>query len=146
MNDPAHARKIRVQKQVLALIWPAAVLILLASVEVLLTVKDVDLFTAWVNAGGSGSFDQYLNMHLFVYLINILYPVSFALYTLWVLPRFGVTRYYKIVWIALGALSLFYRIVSFNLYSVFYYLCIIFYLILIFQLVKFKLNAKVTNP
>lgn len=127
------------QKLLAALLWPAALLVFLSSSEVLLTVKDADLFSAWVESGGT-TFDQYLLLNLFTYLFEILYPVAFSLYTIWALPRFGITRYYRIVWILLGVLSLFYKVVSFRWQSVYYYLNILLYFVLLFKLAVFKLK------
>ncbi|MDY5837067.1 MAG: hypothetical protein SPK23_08175 [Eubacteriales bacterium] len=124
------------QEKLLSLLIPAALLILLYAVEVLMLAKDSDLYAQWHALYPDLDFASYLNVHIFYFLAKILYPVALCLYTALTIKRYGTPKYFRSVWLLLGLAALFKQALEAKFSSLFYYLTLLCYLVLLWQLAR----------
>lgn len=121
------------------------ILILLHSVEVLMRVKDVDVYENWQKAvlasgvypeGITPSFSDYVGTELFRYFFRIAIPMAFGLYTFLTAKKLGVSALYLFVWTVTLFGGMAYTFFELNFSSLFYYLIIAGYLVLIITLLS----------
>lgn len=109
-----------------------ALLICISSLEVLMRVKDIDLFLAWQSQFSIGenslSSDEYAAFLLLRYVRELFIPLSFGLYTLFILKKAYSSRLSAFLWCLLLLGSFINEALKFEFYSVFYYIKIMAYL------------------
>lgn len=118
------------KKHLMVILAAAAVVILAASLDVLMQVKDLSRFEAWA-AGNVASdfqgpeasaFDAYVASRIFVYFMRILVPVMLGIYAYFAYSKIRINRLFVLVWtlIVLSG-ALIFLTLEMNLQSVFYY-------------------------
>lgn len=127
-------------KKLYILLITLSVLILALSIEVLMEVKDSTLFQQWFEEVQSQedfaisreeAFDTYVSGHILLYMLNLVIPLGFALHTYFAFKKERINSLFIYLWVIMLIGGMAFTLISWNFYSVFYYIRIMAYLVLI---------------
>jgi hypothetical protein len=122
------------KKHMLLILLSIASVILFASLEVMIKVKDLTLYETWANNTlgiSESSFDIYVTAQLSTYFTNIIIPMIFGVYTYFAYVKIRVNSLFVFMWSVLILGSFAYNISDLNFQSLFFYGYIIGYLVLL---------------
>jgi len=127
------------KKQLYGILVCCAVVIFAASLEVLFRVKDMALFEAWLDfqtASGldlpGTDFNTYVSLQLGAYFMQIVIPISYALYAYFAYTKIRINQLFVFIWAVLVLGSLAYSAVGSGFNSIFMYLYIPTHLALLY--------------
>ncbi len=127
-------------------------IIAFSSIEVLMRVKDGNLFEAWQQAvissgdydtGFTPGMDEYVGVEMFKYIFKIIIPMGFGLLTFLTYKKLRLNRLFVFIWSVLLLGGLAYTFFELNFASIFYYLIIAGYLVLIVTVLS--LSNEISN-
>lgn len=116
---------------------PLGILILLLSLEVMIQVKDIDLFNIWMNnlpdegLTEQELFNIYVSGHLSMYFVKIIIPMGLSIHAYFSYTKIRINYLFVFIWTVLLVGSLAYALMDFRVDSVFTYLYLIIYAIVI---------------
>ena len=128
------------EKKMYIILITVAMIIAFSSIEVLMRVKDGNLFEAWQQAvissgdydtGFTPGMDEYVGVEMFKYIFKIIIPMGFGLLTFLTYKKLRLNRLFVFIWSVLLLGGLAYTFFELNFASIFYYLIIAGYLVLI---------------
>ncbi len=128
------------EKKMYVILIAVAVIIALSSIEVLMRVKDSNLFEVWKNdlittgnfeEGFIPTIDEYVGVEMFRYVFKIIIPMGFGLLTFLTYKKLRLNGFFIFIWSVLLFGGMAYTFFELNFVSIFYYLIIGGYLILI---------------
>lgn len=123
------------------LLFACALIVVMASLDVMFRVKDKALFDKWVEISKLTGDTQtllgtYVTGNLSVFFMKIIVPAFFALYTYYAYVKVRINYLYIFMWTVLILGSMAYTLVQMQLFSVFFYLQLGGYFILIVNLLS----------
>jgi len=132
------------KKQFYLLLIPLAILIFILSIEVMMRVKDVLMFEAWIGSAvnmpettsRNELFDIYVTGNLALYFQKIVIPIGLSLHTYFAYVKLRINKLFVLMWFILGCGSLAYTIVGLKMNDIVMYVYILIYLIVIFTLLS----------
>lgn len=133
------------KRQLYIILIAVAFVIFISSIDVLMRVKDSELFELWrsqvVNSGAypegfNPTFDDYAGAEMFRYLFKIAIPMGFGLLTYLTYTKLRLNRIFIFIWSVLLVGGMAYTFFELNFGSVFYYLVIAGYLVLIISVLS----------
>lgn len=116
-----------------------AFIIMIASLEVLTIVKDIQFYNEWVQLIGNelaADFNTYVGLQISLYFSKIILPMSLSLYALLAYSKIRINSLFVFMWSVLSLGSLAYSLMGFNFYSVFFYGFIIGYFVLLITILS----------
>ncbi|MBM7560790.1 hypothetical protein [Fusibacter tunisiensis] len=122
------------KKQLYSILFSVALVILVASLEVLIKVKDISLFNAWsvqIENMDGNLFDLYVSSQMSQYFTKIIIPMLFGVYTYFAYSKIRINSLFVFMWSILIVGSLGYSISDFNYHSVFFYGFLIGYTVML---------------
>ncbi|HCW73865.1 MAG TPA: hypothetical protein DHM90_08785 [Clostridiaceae bacterium] len=128
------------KRQLYIILIAVAFVIFISSLDVLMRVKDSQLFEIWraeiqrsgaFPEGFDPTFDDYAGAEMFRYLFKIAIPMGFGLLTYLTYIKLRLNRIFVFIWSVLLVGGMAYTFFELNFGSVFYYLVIAGYLVLI---------------
>lgn len=122
------------EKQMNIILFTVASVILFASIEVMIKVKDLTLYETWANNTigiTESSFNIYVTAQLSSYFTKIIIPMIFGVYTYFAYIKIRVNSLFVFMWSILIIGSLGYNISDLNYGSIFFYGYIFGYLVLL---------------
>lgn len=111
----------------------SSILILIASIETLILVKDGELFLQWAHENFPGTtpdnflFTQYVSSKLSIYFLKIMIPATIATVAFITATKARLTPIVVYVWIVLSFGGLAFTTADMNFQSIFFYINGIFY-------------------
>lgn len=125
-------------KTLVQILLISVILIVVASVESLYTIKDIHAFEEWKSLTGQRDINEFISMGLLRYFSIIFIPMLLSLYSYISYVKFGYNRWFQFVWIALlttGIINIiFYH--KKTLFSVFAMAMYVLLMVIIFKLDK----------
>ncbi len=123
------------------LLVSCAIIIVTASLEVMVRVKDLSLFNAWILDNQiMGDTSQYLNQYISVclsaFMTKIIIPVTFGIYTYFAYVKIRINGLFVFIWTVLNLGGLAYTVVEWQLGSIFFYISILGYAVMILTLLS----------
>lgn len=124
-------------KKLYIILISCAIIILTASLEVIIRVKDLALFEEWVrvtqlNGERSQLLSQYVSMNLTAFFSKIIVPATFGIYTYYAYIKIRINALYVFMWSVLCLGGLAYTVIEWQLGSMLYYVSILAYLVLLY--------------
>lgn len=122
------------RKHLYIILFTIASVILFASIEVMIRVKDLNLYETWANNTigiNDSSFNIYVTAQLSSYFTKIIIPMIFGIYTYFAYIKIRVNSLFVFMWSILIIGSFGYNISDLNYESIFFYGYIIGYLVLL---------------
>lgn len=128
-------------KQLYTILIACAMIILLSSIDVLMRVKDITLFDNWVKEQAltgdpSMLLNQYVGLNLSLFIMKIIVPVSFAIYSYVAYVKIKINHLYVLMWSILNIGGLAYTAFDRQYPNILYYVIIICYALLILTLIS----------
>ncbi len=127
------------KKQLYIILFAVASVILFASVEVMIKVKDLTLYETWAKSTmgiTESSFNIYVTAQLSAYFTKIIIPMILGIYTYLAYIKIRVNSLFVFMWSILIIGSLGYNISDLNYGSIFFYGYILGYLVLLFTVLS----------
>lgn len=129
------------EKKLYIILISCAIIILAASLEVMIRVKDLALFEEWVKASQlvvdrSDLLSQYISLNLSAFFSKIIVPVTFGIYTYYAYIKIRINALYVFMWSVLSLGGLAYTIIELQLNSILYYVSILGYVVLLFTILS----------
>lgn len=127
------------KKKLYGILGSCAFVILIASLEVLTIVKDVQIYDEWVKMVGDElvtDFNSYVGLQISLYFSKIILPMSLSLYTLLAYSKIRINSLFVFMWSVLSIGSMAYSLMGFNFYSVFFYGYILGYFVLLITILS----------
>lgn len=126
-------------KQLYIILIACALIIFLSSIDVLMRVKDITLFEAWINEQAligepSILLNQYVGLHLSLFFMKIIVPVSFAIYSYVAYVKIKINQLYVLIWTILNIGGLAYTAFDRQHTNILYYVIIFCYILLVLTL------------
>ncbi len=122
------------KKQLYIILFAVASVILFASIEVMIKVKDLSLYETWANDTlgiTESSFNIYVTAQLSSYFTKIIIPMIFGVYTYFTYTRIRLNNLFVFMWSVLILGGFGYNISDLNYGSIFFYGYIVGYLVLL---------------
>ncbi|WP_312649295.1 hypothetical protein [Proteiniclasticum sp.] len=138
------------KRQLYIILIAVAFIIFISSIDVLMRVKDSQLFEIWkaeIMKSGNFSqdfnptFDDYAGAEMFRYLFKIAIPMGFGLLTYFTYVKLRLNRIFVFIWSVLLVGGMAYTFFELNFGSIFYYLVMAGYLVLIITVLS--LNGEI---
>ncbi|WP_422487075.1 hypothetical protein [Gudongella sp. DL1XJH-153] len=120
-------------KKFYILLFITSILVLVASIEALILVKDGDLFLQWAHDNfpdttpDSILFTQYVSSNLSIYFLKVLIPASIATVAFITATKARFTPIVVYIWIVLSFGGLAFTTADMNFQSIFFYINGLFY-------------------
>ncbi|MBS4535511.1 hypothetical protein GOQ29_07735 [Clostridium sp. D2Q-14] len=134
------------EKKLYIILILCAIIICLNSIEVMMNVKDIELYEEWIsNQEDIEDYELYVTWNLSYYFIKIIIPMVFGIYTYFASKYIRINRIYVYIWSILLLVSFIISLIELKFDSIFYYISILSYIILIFTLlylIKFINNRE----
>ncbi len=114
-----------------------SVIILLSSIELMITIKDSTIFNKWLISNNltqypvEDNFVEYLNANLISYALRIIFPVVLGISTFLTLTKFYINKTLVYVFLLLEIAGLSFTAIQRNFNSLFYFLILSLYVVLI---------------
>lgn len=140
------------KRQLYIILITVAFVIFISSIDVLMRVKDSELFEIWRSQvlssgvfpdGFNPTFDDYAGAEMFRYLFKIAIPMGFGLLTYFTYTKLRLNRIFIFIWSVLLVGGMAYTFFELNFESVFYYLVVAGYLVLIMTVLS--LNGEIAR-
>lgn len=126
------------KKKLYGILIPIGVMMVIASLEVMMKVKDASLFYQWVSQQAqlldltdSEMFDVYLTANMSLYFMKIVIPIGLGIHAYVAYTKIRINKIFVFIWIVLMAGSGAYSIMDTGFQSVFSFVYIVLYLIVI---------------
>lgn len=122
------------KKHLYIILFTVASVILFASIEVMIKVKDLTLYETWANDTigiAESSFSIYVTAQLSSYFTKIIIPMIFGVYTYFTYIKIRVNTLFVFMWSVLIIGSFGYNISDLNYRSIFFYGYILGYFVLL---------------
>ncbi|MDW7661182.1 MAG: hypothetical protein SCL54_07075 [Bacillota bacterium] len=122
------------RKHLYIILFTVASVILFASIEVMIKVKDLTLYETWAKSTmgiTESSFNIYVTTQLSSYFTKIIIPMIFGVYTYFAYIKIRVNSLFVFMWSVLIIGSFGYNISDLNYGSIFFYGYIIGYFVLL---------------
>lgn len=129
------------KKQLYVILGIAGMLIFLLSLDVMMNVKDVNLYRNWLQDIGEQSriknitdkayLDAYVTTHLSLYFQKIIIPIGLSIHTYFSYMKLRLNKLFVFIWVVLLLGSAAYTLVGFNAQSILTYGYILLYTIVI---------------
>lgn len=122
------------RKHLYIILFTVASVILFASIEVMIKVKDLTLYETWAKSTmgiTESSFNIYVTAQLSSYFTKIIIPMIFGVYTYFAYIKIRVNSLFVFMWSVLIIGSFGYNISDLNYGSIFFYGYIIGYFVLL---------------
>ncbi|OJV64467.1 MAG: hypothetical protein BGO41_12685 [Clostridiales bacterium 38-18] len=137
-------------KQLYIFLAACALIILSSSIDVMIRVKDLDLFDQWRLASGieadvNDLFNAYVTISMSIYFFKIIVPIIFGIYCFYAYKKIRVNHLFVFIWTVLNLGGLAYVLVERQLGSVFFYLSAVGYLINVIMLISLMDVIKLKN-
>ena len=117
------------RRQLTVLLALCAALIIVASLEALV-LANPEAYKLWLSINSEGSASEYSSLVLAVFIVDILVPVSLALYTFFSIKKLGTPPLYRLIWGAIVFLAGIRRLLMFQIESLLWYLALALWLLL----------------
>lgn len=117
------------RRQLTVLLALCAALIIVASLEALV-LANPEAYKLWLSINPEGSASEYSSLVLAVFIVDILVPVSLALYTFFSIKKLGTPPLYRLIWGAIVFLAGIRRLLMFQIESLLWYLALALWLLL----------------
>jgi len=132
--------KLPVKKLYIILI-SCAIIILTASLEVMIRVKDLAFFEEWIKVNHligdrSELLSQFISINLSAFFSKIIVPAMFGIYTYYAYIKIRINQLYVFMWSVLNLGALAYTVIEWQLNSVLYYVSILGYIVLLFTILS----------
>lgn len=115
-----------------------AIIIFLNSIEVMMNVKDIELYDQWVSEIEESSdfdnedyYDSYVTSNLNYFFIKIIMPMALGIYSYFAFKYTRINKIYVYVWTILLLASFVFALLELEFDSMFYYINMFSYIILI---------------
>lgn len=138
------------KKQLYLILVPLGILILALSLEVLMNVKDYELFTQWMariqndeSFSEEELFNIYISGNMSMYFIKIIIPIGLSIHTYFSYTKIRINKLFVFMWTVLLVGSAAYALAGFNLTSVFSYIYIVLYAVVIYAVLS--LSTVISN-
>lgn len=124
-----------------------ALLILFNSLEAVLKVKDVDLFNKWHQEiypgeqATASDFSIYVVGSMAEYFLKTAFPASVALTAYFTIEKSKAFEAMAFVWVVISSGGFIYHLLQFDIYSLFYYIGLVFYIILMVKIYSIALQG-----
>ena len=89
-----------------------------------------EAYKLWLSINPEGSASEYSSLVLAVFIVDILVPVSLALYTFFSIKKLGTPPLYRLIWGAIVFLAGIRRLLMFQIESLLWYLALALWLLL----------------
>ncbi len=137
-------------KQLYIFLTACALIILSSSLDVMIRVKDLNLFDQWRLASGieadlNDLFNAYVTISLSIYFFKIIVPIIFGIYSYFAYKKIRVNQLFVFIWTVLNLGGLAYVLVERQYGSVFFYLSAVGYLINVITLLSLMDVIKLKN-
>lgn len=140
------------QRELYFILIFCAIIIFLNSIEVMMKVKDMDLYEEWMsqieesnnpNEEDMDYYQLYLTWNLNSFLMKIIIPMALGIYSYFASKFLRINKIYVYTWTILLLASLAFTAIELKFDSIFYYINIICYIILAHTLLS--LNKLINN-
>lgn len=118
-----------------------SVIIFISSLDVMVTVKDVNLFREWIQINQLQGLEAdllstYVAINLSLFFSKIAIPITFAIYSYYAFTKIKINQLFVFMWTVLNLGGMAYTIVELKLDSLFYYMIIFAYVVILLTLVS----------
>ena len=140
------------QKELYFILIFCSIIIFLNSIEVMIKVKDMDLYKEWLsqmkesenlNDVDMNYYELYLTYELRLFLMKIIIPMGLGIYSYFASKFIRINKIYVYIWTILLLASLAFTGFQMKFDSIFYYINIICYIVLVHTLLS--LNKLINN-
>ncbi|GMQ57059.1 hypothetical protein AN1V17_14540 [Vallitalea sediminicola] len=144
------------KKQLYLIILSLGVIIFLLSLEVMMKVKDINVFNNWLkdnkqytvtNLENTELFNTYISINLSIYFQRIIVPIGLGIHTYLSYVKLRINKLFVFIWTVLMIGSILYTVVGLDNLAVFSYMYIGLYIIVIFTVLSLlTVIEKCENP
>ena len=140
------------QKELYFILIFCSIIIFLNSIEVMIKVKDMDLYKEWMykleesenlNDADMDYYELYLTYELRLFFMKIIIPIGLGIYSYFASKFIRINKIYVYIWTILLLASLVFTVFQVQFDSIFYYINIICYIVLVYTLLS--LNKLINN-
>lgn len=128
------------KKQMYLILISCAIIIFAASLEVMMRVKDINIFNQWlldidfeqgIYFSQEELFNAFLAANLSYFFLSVIIPMGYGIHTYFAYTKLRISGLFVGVWTVLSLGGLAYTVIEMNFFSVFFYVRIIGYIILL---------------
>ncbi len=145
MHAQRKMQKNKHRRQLTVLLTLCAALIIVSSLEALI-LANPEAYQLWLSINPEATSAEYSSLVLAIFLVDILVPVSLALYTFLSIKRLGTPPLYRLIWGAIVFLAGIRRLLMFQTQSFLWYLALALWLLLFLMVVNIHRLELEENP
>lgn len=144
------------KKHLYIIILTLGFIIFLLSLEVMMKVKDINMFNNWLkdnkqytiaNLENADLFNTYISINLSLYFQRIIVPIGLGIHTYLAYVKLRINKLFVFIWTVLLIGSILYTVVGLKNLAVFSYMYIGLYIIVIFTVLSLMtVIEKCENP
>lgn len=144
------------KKHLYIIILTLGFIIFLLSLEVMMKVKDINMFNNWLkdnkqytiaNLENANLFNTYISINLSLYFQRIIVPIGLGIHTYLAYVKLRINKLFVFIWTVLLIGSILYTVVGLKNLAVFSYMYIGLYIIVIFTVLSLMtVIEKCENP
>ncbi|QUH29626.1 hypothetical protein [Vallitalea guaymasensis] len=144
------------KKHLYIIILTLGFIIFLLSLEVMMKVKDINMFNNWLkdnkqytiaNLENADFFNTYISINLSLYFQRIIVPIGLGIHTYLAYVKLRINKLFVFIWTVLLIGSILYTVVGLKNLAVFSYMYIGLYIIVIFTVLSLMtVIEKCENP
>lgn len=144
------------KKHLYIIILTLGFIIFLLSLEVMMKVKDINMFNNWLkdnkqytiaNLENADFFNTYISINLSLYFQRIIVPIGLGIHTYLAYVKLRINKLFVFIWTVLLIGSILYTVVGLKNLAVFSYMYIGLYIIVIFTVLSLlTVIEKCENP
>lgn len=144
------------KKHLYIIILTLGSIIFLLSLEVMMKVKDINMFNNWLkdnkqytiaNLENADLFNTYISINLSLYFQRIIVPIGLGIHTYLAYVKLRINKLFVFIWTVLLIGSILYTVVGLKNLAVFSYMYIGLYIIVIFTVLSLMtVIEKCENP
>lgn len=144
------------KKHLYIIILTLGFIIFLLSIEVMMKVKDINMFNNWLkdnkqytiaNLENADLFNTYISINLSLYFQRIIVPIGLGIHTYLAYVKLRINKLFVFIWTVLLIGSILYTVVGLKNLAVFSYMYIGLYIIVIFTVLSLMtVIEKCENP
>jgi len=144
------------KKHLYIIILTLGFIIFLLSLEVMMKVKDINMFNNWLkdnkqytiaNLENADLFNTYISINLSLYFQRIIVPIGLGIHTYLAYVKLRINKLFVFIWTVLLIGSILYTVVGLKNLAVFSYMYIGLYIIVIFTVLSLlTVIEKCENP
>lgn len=118
-------------------------IITFASLEALINAKSLEAFNNYKSSFPDKSGQDFISFILLNYIFNVIEAILISLYLFFTYNKIKPNRLYGIVFGGMILIKLINKLLTFNIYSVFYYVLLVLHFALFIYVIKYSNNTEV---